>query len=600
MRWGARALVRLGEEFPSTLGTDPAVAHYCEILGRLVPFSHDSTGYMLDPTHRFLLPHRHWSHIIMIYDLELAEGRFNHSAGADNSLLTTSLDHWSGLTCNDTLTCPNSCRGFSRGATAVMSALLNRPEAARGNLTRLLDQVLTPNGMYGEGVTSNAYGTERYQISPCPESAYIGSAALHEQLVHSDVVTASDGKRCATVRVFPASAWDEAEFHKLRALGGLLVSARKKAGQPTEFVRVEALQPGPVGGGGGGGTLAGSPAATKCVTLMVAGWADGVLPVATPPSVVVKSSPVEPGAMIFELPIGGHVVLSRGAPTLQGGNFSIGALPSNAAEFHWLGYNRPVTNMAMQCSGDWPSEAAGSACAANYNSTKPCCGQDPHEKVPVPLIDRCPAGSPTCCGYVYGQHLGVCGSAPCPPGPPPPPPPPPPSPPCPSSGKPVDVEWLSCRAAQIIKGCQEGILPTSPLNKGGCPKAFPYAIPGHNQGTDFMPPEDIICYNDSKYVSLGGGPCGSWCTHNLSVGTGCGDNHKHMCPPSGINATSAYTPDATHTYGAQWTRDFQYTVSGASELMDELSVKASVRYVTPLCLESPPCCHHDANDNNDA
>ena len=205
VRWGARALVSLGEAFPSTLGTDPAVAHYREILGQLVPFSHDSTGYMLDPTHRFLLPHRHWSHIIMIYDLELAEGRFNHSAGADNSLLTTSLDHWSGLTCNDTLTCPNSCRGFSRGATAVMSALMNRPEAARGNLTRLLDQVLAPNGMYGEGVTSNAYGSERYQISPCPESAYIGSAALHEQLVHSDVATASDGKRCATVRVFPAS-----------------------------------------------------------------------------------------------------------------------------------------------------------------------------------------------------------------------------------------------------------------------------------------------------------------------------------------------------------------------------------------------------------
>ena len=155
-------------------------------------------------------------------------------------------------------------------------------------------------------------------------------------------------------------------------------------------------------------------------------------------------------------------------------------------------------------------------CAADFNSTKPCCGQDPHEKNPVPLIDRCPAGFPTCCGYVYSQHLGFCvatASAPCPPPPPPPPPPPAPprSSPCPSSGKPVDVEWLSCRTAQIIKGCVEGVLPTSPLNKG-------------------------------------------------------------------INATSAYTPDATHTYGAQWTRDFQYTVSGAPELMDERSVKASVRY----------------------
>ena len=46
----------------------------------------------------------------------------------------------------------------------------------------------------------------------------------------------------------------------------------------------------------------------------------------------------------------------------------------------------------------------------------------------------------------------------------------------------------------------------------------------------------------------------------------------------GINATSAYTPDASHGYGAQWTRDFQYTVSGAYSIMDEKSVKASVRY----------------------
>ena len=118
----------------------------------------------------------------------------------------------------------------------------------------------------------------------------------------------------------------------------------------------------------------------------------------------------------------------------------------------------------------------------------------------------------------------------------------------------------------------EDILPTSPLNKGW-PTAFPYA----------MPPKDILCFNDSKYVGLGGGPCGSWCTHDPSVGPGCGDNH--MCAPSGINATSAYTPDATHTYGAQWTRDFQYTVSGAAELMDERSVKASVRSVVqPLRL----------------
>ena len=185
-------------------------------------------------------------------------------------------------------------------------------------------------------------------------------------------------------------------------------------------------------------------------------------------------------------------------------------------------------------------------CAADYNSTKPCCGQDPHEKNPVPVAYRCPASSPVCRCYIYGTHFGFCAKAaskstPCPAPPPPPAPATPPPPPCQSSGKAVDVEWLSCRSEQIIKGCVESILPTSPLNKGvngkpacaGCRRAPP-----------------IVSSNVPAYFS---------CTWRCA-------------------ATFAYTPDATHSYGAQWTRDFQYTVSGASELMDEASVKASVRY----------------------
>ena len=60
---------------------------------------------------------------------------------------------------------------------------------------------------------------------------------------------------------------------------------------------------------------------------------------------------------------------------------------------------------------------------------------------------------------------------------------------------------------------------------------------------------------------------------------GCTERIQPTSPLNkGIGATFAYTPDATHSYGAQWTRDFQYTVSGASELMNATSVKASVRY----------------------
>ena len=143
-----------------------------------------------------------------------------------------------------------------------------------------------------------------------------------------------------------------------------------------------------------------------------------------------------------------------------------GAMPvtSSARVLLMLGFSATVGSFAMAGGG-----VSAQPCAADYNSTKPCCGQDPHEKNPVPVVDRCPATSPICHCYIYGHHLGFCAKSaskdPCP-TPPPPPPPPPAPPPCPTSGKPVDIEWLSCRTEQIIKGCVENILPTSPLNKG--------------------------------------------------------------------------------------------------------------------------------------
>jgi glycogen debranching enzyme len=51
------------------------------------------------------------------------------------------------------------------------------------------------------------------------------------------------------------------------------------------------------------------------------------------------------------------------------------------------------------------------------------------------------------------------------------------------------------------------------------------------------------------------------------------------CQISGVNDTKIYTPDASLSYGAQWTRDFQYMVSGAAPgMLDERSIKQAVRY----------------------
>lgn len=50
-------------------------------------------------------------------------------------------------------------------------------------------------------------------------------------------------------------------------------------------------------------------------------------------------------------------------------------------------------------------------CVANYGSTKPCCGQTlpaPWEDLAVSTPMQCPAGRPTCVGYVKNVAYGEC------------------------------------------------------------------------------------------------------------------------------------------------------------------------------------------------
>ena len=97
---------------------------------------------MVDWVHDLDMPHRHWSHLLAIYDLEIVP---------TDELAERSFDRWAGMTCNDTgIPCPTHCRGFTRGIVGIMSAMLGRGEAAAGNLSKLVDKVkgvVTPNGM---------------------------------------------------------------------------------------------------------------------------------------------------------------------------------------------------------------------------------------------------------------------------------------------------------------------------------------------------------------------------------------------------------------------------------------------------------------------
>ena len=70
------------------------LAWWAELLqSKLVGFSVDeATGYRLDSRCQFKCPHRHFSHLLQLYDLECADPA--------SPLALRSIDHYFGVTCN--------------------------------------------------------------------------------------------------------------------------------------------------------------------------------------------------------------------------------------------------------------------------------------------------------------------------------------------------------------------------------------------------------------------------------------------------------------------------------------------------------------------
>ena len=82
-----------------------------------------------------------------------------------------------------------------------------------------------------------------------------------------------------------------------------------------------------------------------------------------------------------------------------------------------------------------------------------------------------------------------------------------------------------------LRGCPVGKRNGPPLNgaccgyyrggHGGCPAAFPFPSRVLSQ----------ICYKTQAEATAGEGPCGSWCTQDVKVGSGCGANTGRLCRP---------------------------------------------------------------------
>ena len=65
-----------------------------------------------------------------------------------------------------------------------------------------------------------------------------------------------------------------------------------------------------------------------------------------------------------------------------------------------------------------------------------------------------------------------------------------------------------------------------------------------------------ICYTEASYAAAGSGPCGTWCTEDNNIGSGCGETSQHSCTPywSTLHPVSGWRAGSWTMlpYGCQW------------------------------------------------
>jgi len=218
LKWALRTLIDLATKYQLNVPI-AEFAWWNDLYERqLAQFPADqTTGYRLSKDCAFSCPHRHFSHLLQIFDFEVVNPRSDVSR--------KSIDWYYGLTCNASNFFNEACRGYSLCGIAGMNALSGRARAAEGNLTLSLRKIITPNGMYGEDEIFN----HPDEFGPTGESSYCIAGVLQTMLVHYSFAT-------KVLSVFTVSDFD-ASFYRLRAANNMVVSGQRVRGR-VEFIEV--------------------------------------------------------------------------------------------------------------------------------------------------------------------------------------------------------------------------------------------------------------------------------------------------------------------------------------------------------------------------
>lgn len=212
LRWGCSALVSACERLRVH---DRQAAQWKDIVARLTDFPVDEHGLRVGADLP-AAPHRHFSHLLMIYPLYL----MTWDDPKARTLIKRSVERWYAATRGE-----KSDAGFTLAVGASFYASMQRGDDALTCLKSLLQASagmgqIMPNTMYAES----------------GQNIETPLAAAQSVL---DILLQSWG---GMLRIFPAMprSWRDAVFHNLRAQGGFVVSARLVEGR-LAWVRIKSL-----------------------------------------------------------------------------------------------------------------------------------------------------------------------------------------------------------------------------------------------------------------------------------------------------------------------------------------------------------------------
>jgi hypothetical protein len=215
LRWLLNSLIESNEKANAR---PIEVSKWKQIVADLIPYPVDQNGLMIGSNQPVDQSHRHYSHLLGLYPLF----QLNPDSPADRELVDKSVVHWHKIGGGKGLA------GYSfTGAASLYAAL------GRGNDAFAILQNFLLGNIGISQLLSNTFYVEAGGRNPVIETPLSAASSTMELLLQSW------GNK---IRIFPAvpDVWKEASFDQLRAQGGFLVSASRKAGK-TEWVWIKSV-----------------------------------------------------------------------------------------------------------------------------------------------------------------------------------------------------------------------------------------------------------------------------------------------------------------------------------------------------------------------